>query len=324
MKRVILSTAICCAVLLCSLQFSNAQPSKANAPSCLPNFTSYYYTVAKHSSNPPLSTSMPLDVLLGYIALDSASRVLGTGYVDSIASVRSMDDTIRMMMKYAYEVVDFDPIRFMAYSFDFRSGISCAPNTIRRGMNTIVAKRSTNLREDLVLLSSDIIAKVRISKIENITDSGAKQSRDARIIGFTVLDTIKGSVFPNRCTQTTSIVGSVPTTQSTGPSTCQYFDLRADWAESILTKPVLDSALQVGRDLYVGMQANVVCIDSSNIYYTLIPSWNLNLGLLALYPVNSSNSTVYVHESTFGLVGWVSESQFNTALATGISRILNP
>lgn len=324
MRQSTLAIALGLAMHISSFQFSIAQPSKANAPGCLPKFTSYYYTTSLHSSNPPLSTSMPLDVLIGYIALDSASRVSGTGYVDSISAVRPMNDTILMMMKYAYEVVDYDPIRFLSYSYDFRSGISCAPNTIRMGMNTVIAKHSTNLREDLILLTSDIIAKVRITAVENIIDSGAKRSRDARIIGFTVVDTIKGRVLPNICAQITSSVGSVPTSQSTGPGTCQYFDVRTDWAESIMTKPILDSTLRIGRELYVGLHLSVVCIDSAHVYFTLIPTWNSTLGLLALYPVDSAKHTVYIHRNTFGLVGWVSESQFNAAMATGISRILNP
>ena len=67
------------------------------------------------STFPPLSTTMPINVVYGYILMDSLCRVGTESIIDSLLNTIS-SDTLSMIMKYYYDIIDYDPILLMEYA----------------------------------------------------------------------------------------------------------------------------------------------------------------------------------------------------------------
>ncbi len=68
-------------------------------------------------SIPPISTDMPLEILLGYLSLDSTLR-FGTDMIleATLNSMTSMNDTIAGAIKYLYLLKDYNPTIFKQYA----------------------------------------------------------------------------------------------------------------------------------------------------------------------------------------------------------------
>ena len=70
-------------------------------------------------SIPPLSTDMPLDILIGYIYLDSLLRFTTLKQTELlIKSWTTLNDTLTYTIQYLYKLVDYDPMIFTQYSYE--------------------------------------------------------------------------------------------------------------------------------------------------------------------------------------------------------------
>jgi len=68
------------------------------------------------SNIPPITTSMPYEILQGYIYIDSLMRYTTPNMTDSlIDSWTTMNDTLKYTMKYLYELEDYNPVIFRQY-----------------------------------------------------------------------------------------------------------------------------------------------------------------------------------------------------------------
>ncbi len=80
---------------------------------------------------PPLQSSMPLDVMLGYIYFDSIVRSVDLlhGQFDSAAVFATNSDTLRNGLKYLYKMSDWDPITLFEYKENapIMSGLNSGP-----------------------------------------------------------------------------------------------------------------------------------------------------------------------------------------------------
>lgn len=66
---------------------------------------------------PAYTTDMPIDVLVGYIVIDSLRKVKTPDEIEAyLNSLDYSNDTLRRIMKYLYTIVDYDPIRFRRYA----------------------------------------------------------------------------------------------------------------------------------------------------------------------------------------------------------------
>lgn len=186
---------------------------------------------------PPMSVSMPYDVLIGYIAADSGAR---TGVpADLITHVRgwtSMNDTLRQIGKHLYRMVDRDPARYAQYRYDvdpWHAGQHA--DSMYRGNHLFGRIDSTHagypqkysLRLETMeseitkayvrawgnasrrsavgaLLRSSYILRIRTVSVDStynyLSNSGAKRYA----VQAVVLDTLKGQRFVDMCADSTN------------------------------------------------------------------------------------------------------------------------
>ena len=74
-----------------------------------------YFERAHLTTIPPLTTDMPYDVLIGYIALDSVRKHALLDDYRAFLNRQTYNDSIRTMLKHYYKIVDWVPMRFEAY-----------------------------------------------------------------------------------------------------------------------------------------------------------------------------------------------------------------
>lgn len=100
-------------------QFLSAQNGGYPAPPCALGY-SYTGVASKQGqalTAPAYTTDMPIDVLVGYIVIDSLRKVKTPDEIEAyLNSLDYSNDTLRRIMKYLYTIVDYDPIRFRRYA----------------------------------------------------------------------------------------------------------------------------------------------------------------------------------------------------------------
>lgn len=182
---------------------------------------------------PPLNSSMPLDVIVAYKQADSIARTAFPSQLKSlVSSIDSFDDTLKQFGRLLYRVVDWNPLLFRQYCRETsfrRIGISNdtlhyldsngtnldtlsgAPPELYRvslsmGLPSMVSKYlqympdSLDKRSIRALLHADFILRVMIDSVDSCRDYlTGDTSQLSFAIYASVLDTLKGRVFPNLC-----------------------------------------------------------------------------------------------------------------------------
>ncbi|MES2767109.1 MAG: hypothetical protein V4642_14635 [Bacteroidota bacterium] len=255
---------------------------------------------------PPLSMSMPFDVLLSYVYLDSICR-LGS-YKDASDMIKGwnvMNDTLRNAAKYMYKMVDYNPIIFTQYESqtsllwkmpfkvpleEFRSKLSRKYQELVQPANEKNAVYS--------LLESDYILRIKVLAIDSIPNKLAQGRYNRYRVKAEILDTLKGKVL-----QTNEFNPMVMQQQSGQTSTSYYTyfqyipmnyfsidELSSDGRENYPYE-TKDSAFLRSPDefqMYIGQEA-IVFLDHGNHfvdhqydYYDLGMSYDLSNNALPI------------------------------------------
>lgn len=160
---------------------------------------------------PELHTDMPLDCLIGYIAMDSAAR---TGSIPELLRVPPSLSLahLRVPARYIYAMKDYDPILLHRH---FRSTMDSAyPNERYKAYPANVVypvlmelyKRQEEFGRDLgLLIVSDYILHVRIDEARSGIDSTFYPStQEWTNVACRVVETFKGKRLPGNCRFTAS------------------------------------------------------------------------------------------------------------------------
>lgn len=169
-------------------------------PSGLEHLGSYYEdSQLKSNQFPPYSQSMPFDVLLAYIGMDTISHY-GDYYTTKnfINRQTFTNDTLKKIMKHYFSVKNYDPIKF--YKASNYNDLS--HNLILSWVNADLDKQISILDNDSLgyfpLLSSDYVLHIKVTDTIAVIDTN---SHGAGIlvyeVYFDVIDNIKGKVLPN-------------------------------------------------------------------------------------------------------------------------------
>lgn len=184
----------------------------------------YQYQFPIIRSIPPLSISMPYNVLLGYIYTDSLLRFAPRKTLRSrIAAWTSLNDTLKWMVYGDYVMSDYNPIIFKQYKQETSNwqitGTALRSNSPYDTLPTVVGKYMTvyndikpqldmkisqvlpdsDSKAILSLLTSDYILKVKVIAIDSMIDklsSGSFPGSYYYRVTAIVYDTIKGKVLP--------------------------------------------------------------------------------------------------------------------------------
>lgn len=166
------------------------------APPCYPTWKGSHFHIPYHQDEPPLSTDMPLDVLIGYIAFDSVSTHGNRRQVFDFIHRQTYNDTLKTIMRYWYKMVDWDCLKFTSYRF----ARLYKEEKIQLSMIIEEVARQVQLNSptpflDITLLCSDVIAHIRVTDTIYFHDEPAP-AMDCYSVRAIILDTIKGRVLP--------------------------------------------------------------------------------------------------------------------------------
>lgn len=194
-----MKTHFLCMSIIFLIQLFCIKDIEAQNPPCAPNFPYVTYNAAHISSYPPYSLSMPFDVLISYVALDTISRYGNYGETIQFIKRQTFNDTLKKIMHYYYQMVDYDPIRFYQTTL-YRipnDSVMLTLDYLKENIYKQVRKQSPYSNLDYMLIRTDYILHIKALSINVVTDTTTSgPAHEVREVSFQVLDTIKGKVIP--------------------------------------------------------------------------------------------------------------------------------
>lgn len=184
---------------------------------------------------PEYHTDMSLDCMVGYIAMDSVTHSVDRSYISSFLRRTSLD-TLRLISRFMYAVVDYNPVLFHRYIVTTRdsawsgnSAYKSYPAELYYGVldKEIIGRRLGSFGLDYaMLLSADYILHVRISDKRMAMDSS---SVPKMYVGAAceVLEIFKGQHLPDNCYYPAAV--EVGGQAALGGSDCIKFGYPRDW-----------------------------------------------------------------------------------------------
>lgn len=322
---------ICCFLLIMSLSGNFSNPLNAQQPPCMPDFLGLSYQISYPVDCPPLSMYMPLDVLIGYIAMDTVSTNGNNDEVMEFISRQTYNDTLRKIMRYWYKTVDYDPVKYQIYSFQGCPHEYVIKNSIESKILHRIKLSSPQKFIDQTLIASHYIAHIKVTDTLMREDDTAITAKTAYIVNCVVLDTIKGNVIP-KCKDLVvnfpAILDKKPddNLQNIYPGSCLQFEYCLEWPRGgdynlTLVDPDGLPWIKKDREYIIFLEIRIVCITDSNIFYTLAPLRLNDSYSVSMYPVN--NGFVVDPYNEFGFGTLVSVSEFKSALRQKINEIIN-
>jgi len=307
--------------------------TKSQYPPCSPTYPGLSFQANHLTAFPPYSLSMPYDVLLAYVALDSFCR---HAYLDDIQKMllrQTYNDTMQYIYKYFYEAVDYDPIRFfLTLKYNNINVIVTTPQElIHQAFVQQQLKVSPNKSLDYALLQSSFIARVNITDTIGIVDANAKNlARNVYIVTSQILDTIKGKVIPT-CNNYYPGSGIKKDNNKSNlltltlPGACLQFNYCLDWRRGGNYGPTLrddngEPWIKKDHEYIVFLNTVLECEDSSGVYYCIRPAWPESY-TFRMYPIN--NGIVYDPNNEFGFGPNQTAADFINNLRSRINQIKN-
>jgi hypothetical protein len=328
MKKILLiALVLSLNFLLINKSFSQGFPGN-------PDYVGLSFSIDTLSQFPPYSLSMPYNVLLGYVAMDS---ICSYGYPPDVWSFldRQTDgDTLRHIMRHYYATIDWDPVRYFLARLSEQHFKDISPSQLQsRLLNNIKrAVPSPNKLLDYSLCQSHFIAHIKVLDTLTVIDTSAEPLGTViKIVTAEIVDTIKGHYVPS-CRDKSNIlvsnttnniasidIGSIyanadPPIQHADPGKCFQFHYCPDWL--YYGQPILN------KDSEYIVFLNFLYLGNSNgkIYYEF-RSVGADSYEFLMYPIN--NGIVYDPKNEMGFGLNLTVDQFKAAIRNRISYIVN-
>jgi hypothetical protein len=323
--------------LLFGLTTVNAQPVPSNVDGAL------LQRFPLPTVTPPLNSGMPVNVMIGYIVGDSTARGLYLYQQDQLFSNLTYSDTLKYALKYMYEMVDYDPIRFFLWGsyLPVPTMYPASPAVLHNRLIESARKVYPDKQRTAMLSAADVIAHIKINSIASKIDTTAVHARSAVAVTATVIEPIKGRRIP-RCSidsqtkgeESRSLTSALISAEGDEPATtgaCLQFEYRLEWPRlnHTMVQTNLDSTL-VDSDGKQWIQRNTEYIvflrfqgldrDGKYKYAALVPlAWFGST--CSMYPI--INGKVYDPYDDFGFGAGLTPEQFKSALRDKIHAIIN-
>lgn len=315
-------------------------------PPCWPEYNELTFKYEHLPYTPYLTTDMPYDVLIGYIALDSVRKNIREADLLTFLSRQSYNDTLRYIMKYLYKMVDYNPILFaLTTSHWHERGSILLSDFIYHVQNSVFAF-STNPYLDKLLLKSGIIAHILVEDTLNVIDSSSQYST-VSIVTCAILDTIKGKVMPEA-----KVININPFSLETStnesvdlPDNYLQFSYCLEWGRvqlnqvssddvgytlidddgNVIYPPrMMDSTgsgwVKKGKEYIVFLDFHLICKDINYSYLTQFP-FLMYSATCNVYPIENGFVIDPVNEIGFGES--VEVNNFKNLLKQRINTIIN-
>ena len=164
MKKLIISLSVLLVVTMTD--------SYAQLLPCLPDFYGNSYRMDENLNCPPYNSSMPYDVFIGYLALDSLSKYASYNEYEAFVERQVYNDTLRTMMRYIYKTDEYNPSMFL--NFMYHDEYSRGPiGDYHDGCIAEVLEESPSPVLDASLIASFFIAQINVVSIDTHTSTKA-------------------------------------------------------------------------------------------------------------------------------------------------------
>lgn len=326
MRPVLLAFAVALATgaTVCTL---HAQESSMEPPPCFSRTPYVNFSLPKFLQGVQLNSGMPLDVLIGYIVLDSLKKGIPRDEFNAVQKHITYNDTLKTILKYLYILKDEDPLLFEQNLYALRQDYSpVVPGDLVMALFSVLDVKSPRPVSDELLAFSSIIARVRVVDTVSIYDPDAFSVKTCVSVRCEVLDLIKGRRLPV-CT------GTGPKTAlpaSSSPCLEFFYALEhpLDYRRYGFSAPGYEQSLdaegkpwiKAGKEYFVFLSPSGICSTDSLDYLTMRP---LNVGgVSGMYPIDD-NGIVFDPFDDFGFGQGLSVVQFRDALQQRIAALLN-
>jgi hypothetical protein len=304
--------------LLAALIILIANNNLHSQPPCANDYIGIYYTLPRLTNYPPVTPSMPYDVMIGYIGLDSICRIVintetCTNFIDHLG----FNDTLQYFMKYLYDVTDYDPFRFYEY-MKYTPDNYALPDAIEREIFIKIKETSHQPILDLLLSEAYIIAHIFVNNIDSLGDPGSGICHTINIVNCTILDNIKGQNIPN-CNPT---IFKKKKDEKITSGQCINFEYCCEWPKNHTSEYLCDNGpwITSNNEYIVFLRPFLVCNDELNVFMTLLPS-GADSYTFGMFPIVNGQVQDPMNELGFGTS--VQVDSFKSFLRNRIFQITN-
>jgi hypothetical protein len=147
---------------------------------------------------PFIPLSAPPDVLAGYMYFQYLATNYDTRTIDSAFSLLSYSDTLKALVKYLYQLDDFDAVLYHRFIYSRTHGVfkSMPAHLTEIQLYPQVDKLYPDTLRTAMLLRSDIIARVRVNSRRLKVDTLSRVCRHDLLVNATIIDPVKGRKIP--------------------------------------------------------------------------------------------------------------------------------
>lgn len=321
---------ICCFLLLSTITAFLSVSSRAQNPPCWPEYNSLTFRVPDIEFSPPITLSMPYDVIIGYLALDTIRKGLSYKEFDNFLARQTYNDTMKYIMKYFYKMQDYDPIKYYLTLY-YNEKDYLFPREIHNSLTEKIKMVSPYSYLDNLLFKSSIIAHVLVKDTFRIIDPTSTGYPEAMIVTCEVLDTIKGKIFPICNDYSNYTIRKENLNQRTlinieSINNCLQFEFRTKWERgNEYSRQYLVDSLDIpwikkDKEYLVFLRLGIICSDSANYHIDLCPFIDYSL-TCNMYPIVDGILYDYGNELGFGTE--LPISQIKSLIENRINEIIN-
>lgn len=318
----------------------DSSPGSAPCP-CSSLYPGYYFAGQYYPFKPVLLSTMPLDVLIGYIIMDSVIIYGPAAYPnfqlqeDFIKSLTCSGDTLKYALKYLYRMADYNPFLYYNFLTSEQAG--------KKHPMSIISILSDHIKKECGLptqevMKAEYILHIETKEVEPFTYESklpvydsiyGKTYTDSTYLDYVycqVLDTIKGQVLPNMenaitvlRTDSTKVFGNLSTSLSAPPNTNFLFYYNRKWVvESGNWKS--QTKAEPNKEYILFAYNTRACLNKGNgQYYDIRPTLLGASG--GIYPIVDGNVIDFAND--FGWGTSVALATFKQNLQNLIDSIKN-
>lgn len=261
------------------------------------------------SSVPQYHTDMPLDCLVGYIALDSALRAMERPDIEHFIRDVSMD-TIKVLSRFLYAMVDYDPVLYYRYGItvnrelDWKlpsQGRSMSPFTVETKLlsriQKEIAQRNPFPRDYGLLLAAPYVLHIRVDDVVIGEDTTRESPTTFVNVACSVLEVFKGQKLPSNCFYPAT--AAQDNTQQFSATPCLLFGYPKGWLTNAGFSDTPSSGTTMrtakpGEEYIVFLQLYALTLESN--YLIPVTRFEPSGGMFLI-----QNGTVHDPGNTFGL-----------------------
>ncbi|ROL60558.1 hypothetical protein D9V86_09240 [Bacteroidetes/Chlorobi group bacterium ChocPot_Mid] len=307
-------------------------------PPCQEKYLGLTLNFQKPPYFPYLTTDMPLDVMISYLAMDSLCKNVTSTEFYEFMDRQTFNDTVKYLRKLYFEVTDYNSLLFESYEHHQDTNFLIYPyELIERTRRLIEENQEPDFKFDKAIVFSGIIAHISVNYTTLIYDTSAKIAKNQIVVNCTILDPIKGKVIPTckplppyPILKSEEKKPDIQALQSNDSGNCFQFVYREEWnigANQDLpfctNKMIGDSTdryIKSDNEYIVFLIPSLVCTHFKQFYYNLRPIKYYS-EVATLYPIK--NGIVIDPGDDFGFGQNLTVSEFKEKLRLRINQIIN-